>query len=140
MTNRRLGFIVVDQDPLTMAAQETIQHACQKMWVRRVGGVLVTDRKGHLTGILTGRDVVRVIGEGRDPAKTTLADSMTANPDTIGPECTAIDALRLMGDGGFRHVPIVKAGEIVGIVSRGDFKGLELDRFEEERALWERIA
>ncbi len=139
MTNRTLSFIVKDQHPLTMTAEETITHACQRMWERRVGAVLVTGGKHRLAGIFTGRDAVRALAECKDAAQTTLDAAMTPNPVTIGPECTAIDALRAMSDGGFRHLPIVADGKIVGIVSRGDFQGLELDRLENETYLWERI-
>jgi len=47
--------------------------------------------------------------------------------------------LRLMWDGGFRHVPLVRDDEIVGVVSRGDFKGDEHIRLEEEREIWEHM-
>ena len=65
---------------------------------------------------------------------------MTAKPDTIPPEATAIDALRRMSDCSYRHLPIVDGDKVIGIVSRGDFKGLEFDRMEGETWLWERIA
>ena len=55
------------------------------------------------------------------------------------PEKTAIEALRLMWDGGFRHVPVVRDGRILGVISRGDFRGTEQDRLEEERELWEHM-
>jgi len=139
MTNRNLAFIVKDQLPLTMAASQTVQHACQRMMERRVGAVLVTDRKHRLVGIFTGRDAVRALAQCKDSAQTTLAAAMTPNPRTIAPEHTAIDALRAMSDGGYRHLPIVADGKILGIVSRGDFKGMELDRIEDETHLWERI-
>jgi len=139
MTNRRLALIIKDQDPLMLPAAETVQHACRRMWERRVGAVLVTDDKRGLVGIFTGRDAVRALAEGKNPAETTLAASMTPDPETLAPERTAIDALRAMGDGSFRHLPVVAEGRILGIVSRGDFKGLELDRLEEESSLWERI-
>jgi CBS domain-containing protein len=139
MTNRQLGFIVRNQDPLTLAPGVSVQHACQRMWLRRVGAVLVTDDKGLLVGIFTGRDAVRALAEDRDPATTPLAAVMTSKPETIGPEATAIEALHMMSDGGYRHLPIITGDKIVGIVSRGDFKGLELDRLEEETGLWERI-
>jgi hypothetical protein len=48
-------------------------------------------------------------------------------------------ALRLMWDGGFRHVPSIRTGQIPGVVSRGDFEGVELGRHEDERDLWERM-
>jgi hypothetical protein len=52
---------------------------------------------------------------------------------------SAIDALRLMWDGGFRHIPLTEDHNVVGIVSRGDFKASEEDRFEEERQVWEHM-
>ena len=139
MTNRCLAFICKDQNPLVLAASGTVQDACRQMWERRVGAVLVIDDKRRLAGIFTGRDAVRTLAECRNPAETKLAAMMTPDPDTIAPECNAIEALRAMTDGGYRHLPIVKDGKIVGIVSRGDFKGLELDRLEEESHLWECI-
>jgi CBS domain-containing protein len=139
MTNRNLAFIVKDQHPLTLTADHTVQQACRRMTQRHVGAVLVTNKTHQLTGIFTGRDALRLLAEGRNAAATSLAEAMTPDPHTIAPEQTAIAALRVMNDGGFRHLPVVADGKIVGIVSRGDFKGLELDRFEDEVNLWERI-
>lgn len=140
MTNRSIAFIVKDQHPVTLSMSETVQHACQRMSKRRVGAVLVTDEQGALCGIFTGRDAVRALGQAKDPSLTLLSTAMTPDPQTIAPEGTAIDALRLMSDSGFRHLPVVRNKKIVGIVSRGDFKGMELDRLEDETSLWERIA
>ena len=64
---------------------------------------------------------------------------MTPDPNTMPPGRTAIEALRLMEDGRYRHVPIIDDGKVVGIVSRFDFNGIELDRLDEETGLWERI-
>jgi len=139
VTNRNLAYIIKDQHPLIMAGTQPVQRACQRMLERRVGAVLVTGDKRRLAGIFTGRDVVRLLAAGKNAADTQLAAVMTQNPHTIGPESTAIDALRVMSDGGFRHLPIVAAGKILGIVSRGDFKGMELDLLEGETQLWERI-
>lgn len=139
MTNRNLAYIIKDQHPLIMAASETVQHACQRMRQRHVGAVLVTGDKHRLVGIFTGRDAVCALAAGKSAADTKLDAVMRRDPHTIGPESTAIDALRVMSDGGFRHLPVVADGKILGIVSRGDFKGMELDRLEEETHLWERI-
>ena len=138
MTNRCLQYIVKNQDPLTLGPDASLQSACRQMWERRVGAVMVVD-EGHLKGIFTGRDAVHALAEGRDPAGTALAAVMTRAPDTIAPDATAIDALRKMSDCGYRHLPIVDGDTLIGIVSRGDFKGLELDKLEEEAGLWERI-
>jgi CBS domain-containing protein len=83
--------------------------------------------------------VNRVVAEGRDPDSTTLAEVMTANPDTIAPQATAIDALRRMQDGGYRHLPVVERGRLVGIVSRRDFFGMEKARLDDESGFWEKI-
>jgi CBS domain-containing protein len=139
MTNRKLAYIVKDQTPLVLPTHETVQHACRCMRERRAGSVLVLDDQQHLKGIFTGRDAVRTIAEGKDGAATRLAEAMTHDPVTITPESRAIDALRVMCDGGFRHLPVVENGRIWGIVSRGDFKGMEIDRLDEETHLFECI-
>jgi CBS domain-containing protein len=107
---------------------------------RHVGAVLVTADDRRLVGIFTGRDAVhRVLAEGKSAARTALFEVMTRDPTTMPPGKTAIEALRLMEDGRYRHLPIVDDGKVVGIVSRFDFSGLELDRLDEETGLWERI-
>ena len=139
MTNRKLAYIVKDQKPLVLAVNETVQQACRCMRERQAGSVLVIDDQQRLSGIFTGRDAVRTLAEGKDAAVTTLAQVMTPNPVTITPESRAIDALRTMSDGGFRHLPVVEKEMIWGIVSRGDFKGMEIDQLDEEDHLWECI-
>ena len=102
--------------------------------------VLVIDDQQRLSGIFTGRDAVhRVLAEGKGTTRTKLVDVMTRNPDTMPPRKMAIEALRMMEDGRYRHLPIVEDGKVVGIVSRFDFSGIELDRLDEETGLWERI-
>jgi CBS domain-containing protein len=106
----------------------------------RVGAVLVIKDDRRLVGIFTGRDAVhRVLAEGKSAALTTLAEVMTPNPHSMPPDKIAIEALRLMEDARCRHLPIVEDDKVVGIVSRFDFTGMELDRLDEETGLWERI-
>lgn len=137
---RDMSEIIRDQTPLTYSPRTTVKHACQGMRQRRAGAVLVIDAGHRLLGIFTGRDAVgRVLAEGKDATKTLLSEVMTRAPATMGPTGSAIDALRLMHDGGFRHVPVVADGKVVGIVSHGDFRGLETARLDEETGLWERI-
>jgi CBS domain-containing protein len=137
---RRLSDIICNQYPLIMPQTETVQAACQQMSELRTGSVLVIDENGSLVGIFTGRDAVcGVLAAGKNASTTKLCEVMTPNPMTMPPNKTAIDALRLMWDGGFRHVPLVQEGKILGVVSRGDFKGDEHSRLEEERELWEHM-
>ena len=99
----------------------------------------MVEERGQLVGIFTGRDAVRCLSRYPDVAEKKLADVMTRDPCCMGPHATAIEALRLMRDGGFRHVPVTEQGRAIGIVSTGDFRGLEQDRLDEETGLWERI-
>ena len=137
---RKMSDLVRDQRPLALPPSVTVMEAARQMRERRVGATLVTDGDTRLVGIFTGRDAVdRVLAEGRDPAVTTLAEVMTRNPHTLTPQHNAIEALRLMQDLRCRHLPIVHEGRVVGIVSHGDFRGIEQDRLDEETGLWERI-
>jgi len=140
MTQRHMLDIIHDQNPVMLTADKSVKEACDLMRAKRVGAILVTDRNDHLVGIFTGRDAVcRVVAEGRDSSRTCLNDVMTAEPVTMGPGKTAIEALHLMQDGGFRHIPITDGENVIGIVSKGDFRGLEQARLDEETELWERI-
>jgi CBS domain-containing protein len=140
MTNRHMQEIITRRHPVTLPPEATVQQACQEMRNHRIGAVLVTDPQGRLLGIFTGRDAIcRMLSEGRDPRKTRLRDAMTPNPECCAPDVRAIEALRLMRDGGFRHMPVVDGDRLVGIVSRGDFQSDERARLEEENCLWERL-
>jgi len=135
-----MADMVRNQDPVALPPEATVKDACQRMRDRRIGAVLIIEADRRLVGIFTGRDAVhRVLAEGKNAARTTLAEVMTRDPDTMPPGNTAIEALRLMEDGRFRHLPIIDEGKVVGIVSRFDFSGIELDRLDEETGLWERI-
>lgn len=137
MTNRKLSYLVKDQNPVMLGPHETVQRACECMCERRTGSVLIVDERQALKGIFTGRDAVRVLAQRKDAASTTLAEVMTPDPITIAPQRRAIDALRAMSEGGFRHLPVVEEGAIWGVVSRGDFKGMEIDQLDEETHLYE---
>lgn len=140
MNNRHVSDIIHHQNPLILPPTTSVQQACKVMRERNLGAVLVTEGDRRLVGIFTGRDAVgRVLAEGRNVSATTLSEVMTRNPDTIPPGKTAIEALRLMQDAGYRHLPVVAGGKVVGVISRGDFRGLEQARLDDETGLWERI-
>lgn len=139
MTNRKVALIVKEQNPLVMDAGENVREACRRMCKRNLGSVLVVDGDKRLAGIFTGRDAVRMLMSTKPIDTTTLREAMTRNPVTITPDARAVDALRAMNEGGFRHLPVVEDGRIWGVVSRSDFKGMELDRLDQEVYLWESI-
>ena len=139
MTSTRLmSEMVRHQRPVTVRPEATIAAACRQMGERKVGAVLVTDLAGHLLGIFTGRDAVRLLSEGH-AATDPIEAVMTRAPDSMPPGRTAMDALRLMQDGGFRHVPVVDKDIAIGVVSWGDFRISEHDRLDIETNIWERI-
>ncbi|MGH7119474.1 MAG: CBS domain-containing protein [Acetobacteraceae bacterium] len=139
MTNRQLGEILRHQKPVTLPPGASVREACRRMVEQRVGAILVGGPKGRLLGIFTGRDAVRCLAIAVDPGAMQLRDVMTRDPETMPPGSTAIEALRLMRDGGFRHIPALDQGIPVGVVSRGDFCGSEQDRLDAETGIWERV-
>ncbi len=122
-----------------MPQTATVRTACQRMGERKTGSVLVVDDKDRLVGIFTGRDAVRRVLATRKSSDTQLKDVMTPDPTTSSADLTTIEALRLMWDGGFRHLPLVKDNRVIGIVSRGDFQSDEQLQLDEERQLWEHM-
>ena len=126
---------VVHALPPTASAYD----AARKMKDKGCASIVIA-QKNELAGIFTAGDLVkRVAAEKRDPAKTRLSDVMTSEPQTVEPGTLAIDALRAMHDGGFRHLPVVEGGHIVGIVSRRDFFGQEETLVEDEEHVAEII-
>jgi CBS domain-containing protein len=107
----------------------TVRDVARLMKERRVGAVMIVE-DGKLAGVFTERDVLfRVIAEDGDVRTTRLADVMTRNPQTIHPDKPFPDALHLMYEGGFRHVPVVEDGRPVGVISARDALGPELEDF-----------
>lgn len=140
MTQQRtMAELVRHQDPLCLPPGATVQEACAAMHERRVGAVLVAEADGRLRGIFTGRDVVAAMARGLDPARTLLGQVMTANPTCLPPHAHAMEALRILNDGGFRHLPVTRDGVVVGVVSRYDFRAQEQRRHDEETGFFEVI-
>lgn len=139
MASREMTETLRNRNPLTASPDSTVQAACRQMHDQRVGSVVVTDVAVRPVGIFTGRDAVSCLAKQLHPEKVLLPDVMTRDPQTLVPGRTAIEALRLIHDGGFRHIPVVENGAVIGVVSRGDFRGIEQDRLDEETGIWERL-
>jgi CBS domain-containing protein len=128
LANDAEAEIAFTPDPLVLPPGTTVMLAARQMESCHVSAVLVGKGKGaaHLVGIFTGRDaVIRVLAKGGDPTRMTLAEVMSYPPVIVTPSHTAIEALRLMQDTHCRHLPIVDEGKIVGLISRGDFRGAD---------------
>ena len=123
----------MEREKLLTAPPETSVHKAVKLMARRkVGAVLVVD--GHsLVGIFTERDAAfRVIAEDRDARATRLGDVMTPAPRTVSPRRSFGYALLMMHENGFRHLPVVEEGKIVGIVSARNALDPDLEEFVAE--------
>ena len=132
MSHRPISTIIENQEMLTAPSTATVSDAARLMKQKKTGALMVCD-KGRLVGVFTERDALfRVMAEERDPKTTLLAEVMTANPQTIGPDKTLGHALHMMYEGGFRNVPVVKKGRPIGMVSAHDALGPELKEFVAE--------
>jgi CBS domain-containing protein len=107
-------------NPRTVNVGDTARDAARVMSDNDIGDAVVVD-DGQVTGIVTDRDiVVRAVAEGRDPESTTVGDIATTGVQSIEPEASVDDALRMMREHDIRRLPVVKDGGPVGIVSLGD--------------------
>jgi CBS domain-containing protein len=85
-----------------------------------IGDVIVVD-DGNVSGIVTDRDiVVRAIAKGSEPKTTRVSDVLSGQVQTLGPDASIGDAVRLMTEGAIRRIPVVEGGRPIGIVSIGD--------------------
>jgi CBS domain-containing protein len=138
MKDRPLIEVAPHRDPVCLLPSSTVQQACARMREAGSSAVLVVGPDGELCGIFTGRDAIcRVLADGRDPAATPLADVMTARVETLGPRDRAIEALHLMHDGGFRHVPVVERRRVRSLVLRSDFRAIERAQIEFEEEIFQ---
>jgi len=102
---------------VTASPQTTVSQAAKLMAKRKVGAVLIVEDH-RLVGIFTERDaVVRVIAPGLNSQTTRLAEVMTSAPKTVDPDKSLGYALLMMHEHGFRHVPVIERGTLIGVVS-----------------------
>jgi len=121
MQRKIIPDIVKRQTISALKAENTVYEAATMMVKANIGAVVVLDKQGRLTGIVTERDMTRrVVAKGLDPKQAKLADIMTKNPDMLSPDDSAFDALELMQARKYRHLPVVEDGKCVGMVSVRD--------------------
>jgi CBS domain-containing protein len=98
----------------------------------RIGALMVVEGE-KLVGIFSERDALtRVLAKELDAAATTLAEVMTRDPITIAPDATVQQALDIMAEKGFRHLPVVEDARIVAIVSIRDLYRSVKDQMESD--------
>lgn len=104
---------------ITVDPGATVAEAATVMGTNHVGAALVMDGD-NLAGIFTERDILRALASDFDAAGHLVSHWMTPEPFELTPDAPTNAALDMMLDHGFRHVPIVDAGRVVGVVSLRD--------------------
>jgi CBS domain-containing protein len=125
----------------SVTPQDSVLQAIKDMASRHVGALLVMDQT-RLVGIISERDYARkVILMNRSSHDTPVGDIMTAHPRTVTPEDTVHHCMQVMTDGRFRHLPVLKGGKVIGMLSIGDLvKAVIQDQTEQIEQLERYIA
>ena len=114
----RIGDLM-SKDLVAVPPTTTVAEAATVMGERRVSSTLVMDGD-EMLGIFTERDIVRALGQHFDAAGHQVSEWMTADPTTVPIDMAIQDALQVMLDGGYRHLPIKDGQKVAGVVSMRD--------------------
>lgn len=119
---------VMTDSPAIVSPDTSVAEAAKLMRDRDFGGVLCGEGE-QLRGFLTDRDIaLRVVAEGKDPTSTTVGEVATSELQTLSPDDSVQDAVKLLREHDIRRVPVVEGTRAVGIVSIGD---LAIERDED---------
>jgi CBS domain-containing protein len=110
---------IMSTELITVDDQTTVAQAATVMGGQHVGSALVMEGD-ELLGIFTERDIVKALSQDFDAPQTLVTHWMTRQPATVGPNDSSDDALHKMLEGGFRHLPVVEGGRVVGMLSIRD--------------------
>lgn len=97
----------------------TLTQAAEEMEREKIGALAVTEQ-GELIGVLTERDILRAVAKHASLPTETVKDWMTADPDTIGGDVPVDEAATWILSAGYRHLPVVDKGELIGMASIKD--------------------
>ena len=101
--------------------QETLSGLAAKLGEHKIGAMVVLDETDRLVGVISERDVIRALGEeGASALHAPVARYMTEEVKTTSPSENVFNVLDRMTEGRFRHMPVLDAGRVVGVVSIGD--------------------
>ena len=118
-----------------VAQGATLQEAARELTARRVGCVVVLDAEGDIIGILSERDIVREVSRhGPKCLDDTVGSAMSRAVVTAHTEETIDDCLARMTDRRIRHLPVVRDGKMIGLVSIGDLVKFKIEAVEVEAA------
>ncbi|OUD08632.1 histidine kinase [Marivivens niveibacter] len=113
---------------------EPVSKAVEIMARERIGTIIVSETGEEPSGILSERDIVREMGkQGLSIVNGPISKIMTANPVTITGDKTPDEALQIMTDGRFRHLPVMEGGKLMGLISIGDVVKARLSQLSMEK-------
>lgn len=119
---------VMSIELVTVSPRASVAEAAAVMSARHVGSAIVLDDEaGGLVGIFTERDILHALGSDFDAAAHTVAEWMSKDPATIDAGASIADALDRLLEEGFRHLPVLENGELVGMVSLRDLSRGNVD-------------
>jgi CBS domain-containing protein len=122
-------------DIITIEPTANVAAAAKILAAYRIGALVVTGPERRVIGIVSERDLVRVLAERGPPAlELALTEVMTRKVATCSPADTISSIMERMTDGKFRHVPVVDQGKLLGIISIGDVVKHRLQEMEQEQA------
>lgn len=132
MTERAVFQSMAQRHVVSVLPTATVYAAACVMTRANCGSVLIIDSNNTLLGIVTERDLMtRLIAKALDPATTTVTDIMTRSPHCVVPETKVADAVLIMIERGFRHLPVVtEANKILGVFSVRDAMPREVQTAE----------
>jgi CBS domain-containing protein len=120
-------------DIVSIEPTATLAVAAKLLAGRRIGAVLILGAGGRLSGILSERDIVRMLAEqGAAALELPVAQAMTRTVATCGEDETCASIMERMTAGKFRHMPVVVDGRTIGIISIGDVVKQRVDEIERE--------
>ena len=123
------------RDVFTTQPHRTLREVVELLASKGVGAVVVSDASLSVLGILSERDVVRVIAKrGASALDDPVSRHMTAKVITVTRDDTIEHVMQTMTAGRFRHVPVVEDGRLIGIISIGDVVKHRLSEIEHESA------
>ena len=116
-----LNRIFQKGEALHSVGPDTLVTECVRtMTAEKIGALIVMDGE-RLIGIFTERDALsKVLAAGRDPRSTKVSEVMTKDPYCIPPTTTVGNAMELVTQRRFRHLPIVENGKVLAVISSGD--------------------
>jgi CBS domain-containing protein len=113
---------IMTQAAVTDRPDDDLAAAARRMWEQQTGSLLVLQGE-DLVGIITERDVLRAVATGT-PLDTPVSEVMSKELITVEPGTSLREAARIMTERWIRHLPVLEAGRLVGVVSQRDLAGV----------------